>query len=258
MITVLLLLSGAALTWPTRWASRRLRSLLGHRRRPLELPKPNTVVVGVASAVVGGLALGIGGAVAGGLVGSVTLRRWRSRRAVQDRVRALSDLAETLRSLVGELRAGAHPVVAAESVAVDAPPVGAQALRAIAAAARLGGDVESAVQEPLLVDTVHAWALAQRHGLPLADLLAAVVRDLDQRARFARQVQARMAGPRASATILAVLPAVGVGLGEVMGARPLHILSSTTAGQIMLVLGVGLVCAGVAWSARLTRQAVLP
>lgn len=257
MTSVLLLLSGAILVWPARWAAQRLRSLSGKQRRTLRLPRPNIVVVGLLSALAGALTLGIGGAIAGALVGTVALRRWRSRRAIQDRVSALSDLAETLRSLVSELRAGAHPVIAAESVATDAPLVGAQAMRAIAAAARLGGDVEQTVREPLLADTVHAWALAQRHGLPLADLLAAVVRDLDQRARFARQVQARMAGPRASATILAVLPALGVGLGEAMGAHPLHILSSTTAGQILLVAGVGLVCAGVAWSAKLTRQAVL-
>jgi tight adherence protein B len=231
---------------------------VSRRSRIRRLPRPNAAIVGVASVIFGGLTLGVGGAVAGGIAGSVAWRRWHSRQRLQDRVRAVADLADTLRSLVGELRAGAHPVLAAESVAVDAPPVGAQAMRAIAAAARLGGDVEQAINEPLLAETAHAWALAQRHGLPLADVLASVVRDLDQRARFARQVQARMAGPRASAVILAVLPALGVGLGEAMGARPLHVLSSTAPGQVLLVLGVGLVCAGVAWSARLTQQAVLP
>jgi tight adherence protein B len=131
-------------------------------------------------------------------------------------------------------------------------------MRAIAAAARLGGDAEQAIREPLLAEAAHAWALAQRHGLPLADVLDAVVQDLDQRARFARQVQARMAGPRASATVLACLPAVGIGLGQAMGANPLRILAMTAAGQVLLVLGVALVCAGVLWSARLTQQAVLP
>ncbi|MFD1050398.1 type II secretion system F family protein, partial [Kibdelosporangium lantanae] len=122
---------------------------------------------------------------------------------------------------------------------------------------RLGGDVSRTVTDPLLADTVHAWALADRHGLPLADVLTAVVRDLEQRARFARQVQARMAGPRASATVLAYMPLTGVGLGEMMGAHPLRVLSGTTLGQVLLVVGVGLVCAGVLWSAKLTRQVVL-
>jgi tight adherence protein B len=170
----------------------------------------------------------------------------------------VAELAETLRSLVGELRAGAHPAIAAESVAIDAPVSGAEAMRAIAAATRIGADVGQIVREPLLAETVHAWTLAHHHGLPLADVLDAVVRDLEQRAGFARQVQARMAGPRASAAILAALPIVGIALGEVMGAHPLHVLSSTTAGQVLLVVGVGLLCTGILWSARLTHQAALP
>jgi tight adherence protein B len=258
MAVTLILLAAALLIWPTRYVSRRLAAITRTKRRHLRLPRPNTAAIAVASVVAGGLTLGIGGAIAGGLAGTIAWKRWHSKKALEHRVQAIADLAETLRSLVGELRAGAHPAVAAESVAVDAPPAGAGAMRAIAAAARLGGDIEQANNEPLLAETAHAWALAQRHGLPLADVLEAVVRDLDQRARFARQVNARMAGPRASATILAFLPVAGVGLGEAMGARPLHILADTAAGQVLLVFGVALVCAGVVWSARLTRQAVLP
>jgi tight adherence protein B len=258
MRVILILVAAALVTWPARTAARRLALLKGRRRRHRKLPRPNVAVVGLLAAVPGCLALGIGGALAGGLAGIVASRRWQERSRLRSRVQAMADLAETLRSLVAELRAGAHPVIAAESVAADAPLVGAQAMRTIAAAARLGGDVERTVSEPLLADTVHAWALAERHGLPLADVLAAVVRDLDQRARFARQVQARMAGPRASATVLALLPLAGTALGEVMGAHPLHVLGRTTLGQVLLVVGVGLGCVGVLWSARLTHQAVLP
>jgi tight adherence protein B len=258
MKVIMVLLAAALVVWPARTASRRLTALTVGRRCPRRWPTPNTAAVGLMAAVGGGLVLGIGGAVAAGLIGTVALRQWQARKLAHDRVRATADLAETLRSLVAELRAGAHPVIAAESVAVDAPAVGAQAMRTIAAAARLGGDVARTVTEPLLADTVHAWVLAERHGLPLADVLAAVVRDLDQRARFARQVRARMAGPRASAAVLAYMPLAGVALGEVMGAHPIRVLGHTTLGQVLLVVGVGLACAGVLWSARLTHQAVLP
>jgi tight adherence protein B len=258
MRTIMVLFAAALLVWPTRTASRRLTALTVERRRRPRWPTPNTAVVGLMTAVGGGLVLGIGGAVAGGLVGTVVSKRWRERKLLHNRIQATADLAETLRSLVAELRAGAHPVIAAESVAADAPPIGAQAMRTIAAAARLGGDVSRTVTEPLLADTAYVWTLAERHGLPLADVLAAVVRDLDQRARFARQVRARMAGPRASATVLAYMPLAGVALGEVMGAHPLHVLGGTPVGQVLLVVGVALACAGVLWSAALTRQAVLP
>ncbi|OLF07764.1 hypothetical protein BLA60_25895 [Actinophytocola xinjiangensis] len=100
-----------------------------------------------------------------------------------------------------------------------------------------------------------AWSLSQHHGLPLADVLDTLVRDLDQRVRFTRQVQARLAGPRTSATVLALLPALGLIFGELMGAHPLHVLTSTTPGRLLLLTGVALICLGITWSAHLTHQA---
>jgi tight adherence protein B len=101
-----------------------------------------------------------------------------------------------------------------------------------------------------------AWQLAQRHGLPLADVLDAVRRDLEQRARFTRQVIARMTGPKSSTLVLSLLPLLGIALGETMGASPLRVLSGTGLGQTLLVMGVILLCAGVAWSGRITNRVV--
>lgn len=168
--------------------------------------------------------------------------------------------------MVAELRAGAHPASAAEAAAVDAQPSAATAMRAIAAAARLDGDLDRALAASrtanpttahVLNQVARAWVLAQRHGLPLAEVLDAVRGDLETRRRFARQVLARMAGPRATATILALLPAIGLALGEAMGAHPLRVLTATPSGQLLLLVGVALACAGVAWSARITNQVVL-
>jgi tight adherence protein B len=179
---------------------------------------------------------------------------------------AVDALTEALRSMVAELRAGAHPATAAESAAVDARPSAAQAMRSIAAAARLDGDIERALAASraatpttatVLTQLSRAWTLASRHGLPLAEVLDAVRGDLETRVRFARQVVARMAGPRASAAILALLPTVGLALGEAMGAHPLHILTTTPTGQLLLLTGTTLACAGLTWSARITNQVVL-
>jgi tight adherence protein B len=65
-----------------------------------------------------------------------------------------------------------------------------------------------------------------------------------------------MAGPEASAAVLACLPVFGVLLGELSGAHPLHVLTSTGPGQVLLVLGAFFISAGLLWSARLTTQAV--
>lgn len=179
-------------------------------------------------------------------------RGWRQRRSVAIRTAETEATAEALRTMVAELRAGAHPLAAVEAAASDAPPKAAAALRATAASAGLGGAAAPGALAPL----TNAWALAAQHGLPMADVLDAVRRDLEATARFANRTRAGMAGPRASASILVLLPFVGVALGEAMGADPLRVLVATSAGNVLLLLGSGLICAGMAWSARLTGQAV--
>jgi tight adherence protein B len=255
----LLCCATALITWPATSAARRLRDLTGTRnRRRLRPPRPSSVTLATTAVVAGWLIAGIGGAVAALLATITAWRRWRARGELHCSLSAVDGLAEAIRSLVAGLRAGAHPADAAESAAVDAHPEAAASMRAIAAAARLDGDVRLALgtgpQTTGLARVSRAWTLAQRHGLPLADILDAVCRDLDQRVRFARQVLARMAGPRTSATVLALLPALGVALGEAIGAHPLHML--TGPGQLLLAFGVALLCAGVAWCGRLTGQVV--
>lgn len=276
--SALMLLAGAALCWPAGPAAR-LRALAGsgHAVR-FRLPSGRLAAGSavVACGLGGFWLLGPAGAVVAALFGMTALRRVRARRLSAARVEATRQVADALGGLVTELRAGAHPAVAAESVAADLRPGGssrsggscrsggeaAAALRAIAAAARLGGDVDVALTDAAasgstaLPRVARAWALAQRHGLPLADVLDAVRRDLDAGVRYAGQLQARLAGPRASAAVLAGLPAVGLLLGEGMGARPVAVLATTGAGQALLLLGGLLLAAGIAWSGRLTQQAV--
>ncbi|GGM64997.1 hypothetical protein GCM10012275_39390 [Longimycelium tulufanense] len=64
-----------------------------------------------------------------------------------------------------------------------------------------------------------------------------------------------MAGPRATAAVLAALPLLGLLLGEAIGAGPWHILSETAPGQILLAIGACLACAGLIWTAHLTGKA---
>jgi tight adherence protein B len=217
----------------------------------------------VVALIVGWLTAGLGGAVAAALLAATIRHQLRHAKQGSHALAAADGLAEALRSLVAGLRAGAHPASAAAAAADDAPPPTDVTMRAIAAAARLDGDMTRAlatVHTPALTAALTrvaaAWELAQRHGLPLAEVLDAVRRDLEQRARFTRQVLARMAGPKASALVLSLLPALGIAMGEAMGARPLHVLTSTGLGQLLLVAGVVFLCAGVAWSGRITTKVV--
>ena len=116
---------------------------------------------------------------------------------------------------------------------------------------RGGGD---AVDDPL-ARVVLAWRMSARTGAPLAEVLARVRADLADGAATRRDVQAAVAGPKASASLLALLPMLGLALGAAMGADPVAILIATPAGRILLCLGVVLDAAGVLWSNRLVRRA---
>ena len=60
-----------------------------------------------------------------------------------------------------------------------------------------------------------------------------------------------MAGPQLSGYLLTALPAFGLFLGAAMGAAPLTVLLHTGLGQLLLVVGVSLSCAGLAWIGRI-------
>jgi tight adherence protein B len=250
----LLLLAAALLVWPQFAPLRRLRPA---GRREVVVPQWVWLVAAVAITY---LVAGAGGLVAGAVLAAVVWRivqQGRRNRALRAATEALGC---GLGGVVDELRAGAHPAAAAEGAAQDTPAPADEVLKAAAATARSGGDVERTLRElrqPLLETAVgqlaKAWQVSAKHGVALADVLDAARRDLDQRAAFARQVHARMAGPRASAAVLAGLPVFGVLLGELSGARPVHTLISTTAGQFLLVLGAVFLAAGLWWTKRITE-----
>ncbi|WP_367133320.1 type II secretion system F family protein [Saccharothrix sp. HUAS TT1] len=249
-----LLLAAALLVLPSGRARRRL---VGGRRLPRwRAPTVNLPLVVLAGTALGAAA-GVGGAVAGGLLAGAV---WRAHREVgrqRARLAAAGALADGLQAFVAELRSGAHPAKAAVGAAEDAGAPAAEVLRAIAATAARGGDVEAALADfPDAHHLARAWRLAAVHGVPLADVLDAVRRDLDRRTAFARQVHARMSGPRAGAAVLAGLPLFGVVLGELAGAGPLAVLTGGALGQVLLVTGVVLICAGLLWSGRLTGQVI--
>ena len=200
-----------------------------------------------------------------GAAGAVTCRYARARvrrdRAATDTSAAL---AAALDRIVEELRAGAQPTTALQGATTDVGPAGA-VLRPAATAAALGDGVPAALEAEAarrpevardLRRVAGAWALAERHGVPLADLLAGVHADLRWRLAYAGRVGAALAGPRATAAVLTGLPVLGILLGELVGAGPLQVLRSGVLGQALVVSGVGLAAAGAAWARAVLRSAV--
>lgn len=183
-------------------------------------------------------------------------RRRRGRRAGREG-RALETAIDVL---VGELRAGAHPVCAFDVAADESDGPVANACRAVAARARLGADVAAGMHSVAAASALPAqwhrlavcWQLACEHGLAMSTLMRAAARDIAERQRFSAQVASAMAGARASAAILASLPILMVVLGQLIGARPLGFLLAGHVGGWLLVVGVTLMCAGLLWSDRIT------
>ena len=262
-------LAAAALCWPADAGRGRLTEL--HRRwvraevsasrswltQPALLLLPVTLAAGI-----GALLAGPGGGLAAAMVTGTATTRWRAARDRRAAALATTGLSDALGVLVAELRAGAHPSDAARAAA-DGPVDATRALSAAAAAARLGGNVPAVSRSagPVALRSwlgrlADAWSVADRYGIPLADLLDAVRSDTEQRVRLAAEIQARLAGPRATAAVLAGLPLLGLALGHAVGAAPWRVLSDTPVGQGLLVIGTGLACAGVLWSARLVSRAV--
>lgn len=224
---------------------------------------------GVLAAVGVALALGLtvagpAGALAAAIALGTAVHRWRARRRAAASLTATADLAGAVGLLAAELRAGAHPAAAAERVAGDAGPAAAGVLHAVAATARLCGDVAAALRReavaaPAIAQPLRqlaaAWALAQRHGVPLAEVLHAVRGDLEHRVRASRRLRSSSAGPRATAAVLAALPVLGLLLGQAIGARPWHVLTATVPGQFLLLLGTVLTSAGLLWSSHIVNKA---
>ncbi|OBK31052.1 hypothetical protein A5634_14470 [Mycobacterium asiaticum] len=202
----------------------------------------------------------LAGAVLVATVGLRYRRRRRDRRGIGE-ARALEAGLEVL---VGELRVGAHPVRAFDTAADETVGLVSSALRAVAARARLGADVAGGLRAAAASSALPTqwerlavcWQLAADHGLAIATLMRAAQRDIAERQRFSAKVTSGLAGARATAAILAGLPVLGVLLGQLLGARPLRFLFG--AGGWVLVIGVGLACAGLLWSDRISDRVVSP
>lgn len=265
LIHALVVLAAAVLCWPEIRARERLLIRPAHVPE-LPLRRAARLLAIPAIAVAGWSFAGPVGSCAGIALSLLGVKYWRSQRDWRQRLTQADELTAGLRLLVAQLRAGAHPAAAAEGAAAESGPAVGQVFQDMAATVRLGGDVATVLEahdgaaelrEPL-GRMARAWALAERHGVALADLLDAVRSDVERRAAFRRDVEAKMAGPRSTAAVLAGLPLFGLLFGEAVGAGPITVLTGGLLGQLLLLVGVALLCAGVGWTLRLTRAVVQP
>ncbi|WP_299955898.1 type II secretion system F family protein [uncultured Modestobacter sp.] len=259
MRPALLCLAAALLAWPSGARPGRLtpRRTAGRVPFPGLAGRGGVVLLAGAAAVVGALAstpvVAVLAAVCAGCAGRALQSRQRAA-AEQRRTRAL---VEALGVLTAEVRAG-RSLTEATGAAVDGcpDPVTAAALGPVL---RLGEPPSGPADggcAAALVRIAAAVRLSAHTGCSLAGVLTAVEDDLRARLRAEEELRSAVAGPRASAAVLAGLPVLGLLMGSGIGADPWRVLTTTAPGTALLVAGVGLELVGTAWSARLVRRAV--
>jgi tight adherence protein B len=258
----LLCAAAALLSWPPGSRRERLRGGPVFRDRVVvgDMPVDRASAVAAAGiAVVVGIAstplvavLAAAGVLAAG-------RAWERRRRSARDERRLSGLAAALAGFAADLRAGRtfdEAAVAAAAACPDAAVSEAlgRALRAPEVATERPG--EGRPWEDAVGRIAAGVRLSGRTGCSLAAVACAVEDDLRARLRQQQDLRTAVAAPQASAVLLAALPLLALAMGSGIGAEPWQVLTSTLAGNLLLVVGVGLEALGLAWSSRLVRRAV--
>jgi tight adherence protein B len=195
-----------------------------------------------------------------GAAAGARLRRARALSAARrdERARAV----EACAALAGELRAGRAPADTLDAAADLGTGPFAVALRTAAGAVRLGGDAapslraspDCAVPEVLRA-LAACWSVCAGSGGGLAAAVERLEEGLRAEQAQRRAVDAELAGPRATAGLLAVLPAGGLLLAAGLGADPLSVLLTTPVGLLCLTVGLGLDALGLWWTGRLVASA---
>ncbi|GAA3662045.1 hypothetical protein GCM10022224_027170 [Nonomuraea antimicrobica] len=169
---------------------------------------------------------------------------------------------ELCQSLSAELSAGRTPGEAMTRAisAVDLPDP--DLLRSVIAAARDGGDVAAALTTaaPLqggegLRQLAACWEVGTTVGAGMASLIDRVAQTLRAAQAHRQDVAAQLAGPRTTARMLAVLPALGLLMAGALNMHPLEFLFGSIPGFMCLIAGVSLDACGLWWTNRMATQA---
>jgi tight adherence protein B len=219
-----------------------------------------------APAVVGAGLLVVGGPVAAAVGAAVSVagrRAWVQRADGRRREAERGAAAEALAVLASELRAGRPSDLALDAAATVAEGALAATLSSAASASRFGaepaaalrsGAEESAVPE-VLRGLGACWQVCSATGSSLATAVDRLAEALRAAQAQRASVEAELAGPRATAVLLAVLPVFGLALAAGLGAHPLRVLLHTPLGATCLAVGVGLDLVGLWWTGRLVAAA---
>lgn len=102
------------------------------------------------------------------------------------------------------------------------------------------------------------WRIGAERGGTLATVLDGLAGALRDEEAQRQDVAVQLAGPRATARLLALLPLLGLGMAAALGAHPIPFLCSTLPGLACLITGTTLNLLGLHWTRRLAKFAESP
>ena len=180
-----------------------------------------------------------------------------ARRRSRSRPRG-EQLAEALRTLAAELRAGSAPSEALIR-STGSPPLWPSAI----SAARFGEPIDAgfradAERDPELSEALRqlaaCWHVGINRGSGLVVSLDRLVLSLRAQQEVRGMVRNELAAPRATVRMLAFLPVVGVAMGYLLGADPVSWFLGTSVGLLVLALAIGLTVLGAIWTHRIVQR----
>jgi tight adherence protein B len=197
------------------------------------------------------------------VVGTWLLERLRRHRtSSRERAARAAATIEVTFGLADELRAGRTPDQALSALATVSGPLQA-ALRAAASAAAIGADPVAELARAAclpgaerLDSVAAAWSVARSAGGRTAAVLERLGRAMDDDADLRRELDAAMAGPRATMVLLALLPVLGLALGESVGAHPVALLLHRPLGWALVAGATALDLTGVFATRAIARAAL--
>ncbi len=224
-------------------------------------PKRRGQICAAAGGIAGAalVAVSVPAAVTGTVI-AVTVTHSGLRMVAERAARSANDQdIDALAALGAELLAGQTMSAGLRAASLTASGNLRSGFASAASAVELGADPIAALLEaepaPLLNSVGRMWKLSLDTGCPLAEAIEAIELDHRERRRHQLELRSLLAGPSATAGMLALLPVFGLFMGSAIGARPLHTLTQTTVGGVVLIVGTLLTLAGITWTRLIVHKA---
>lgn len=99
------------------------------------------------------------------------------------------------------------------------------------------------------------WALALAGGGSVSDAIESLGESFRAAARQSREIELAFAGPKATAKLVAWLPAAGLALAQLFGLDPISAIFKNFLALISLAIGIALLVAGHYWAKAIIRKA---